>query len=251
MLTHSTLQTLHTLNLFGMAEALEQQLAQPELQALAFEERLGLLIDREVTSRENRRLTRLLQQAKLRVPACIEDIDYRHPRGLKRSQVVPLLTGEWLRAHHHMGIPGATGTGKTWLACAWGNRACRLGCSVRYLRLPRLFELLRIAHGDGSYLRLIKTRATIDLLILDDWGIAPPSATDCKDLLEIMDDRHGTRSTLITSQLPLEHWHTYLGSPTVADAILERLLHTAHKIQLKGDSMRKTPTELTTPDPSE
>jgi DNA replication protein DnaC len=246
MLTHSTLQTLCTLNLLGMAEALEQQLAQPDLQALSFEERLGLLIDREVTARENRRLTRLLHQAKLKVPACIEDIDYRHPRGLKRSQLAPLLTGEWLRAHHNMCITGATGTGKTWLACAWGNLACRLGCSARYLRLPRLFEQLHIAHADGSYLRLIKTWATIDLLILDDWGIAPPSATDCKDLLEIMDDRHGTRSTLITSQLPIEHWHTYLGSPTVADAILDRLLHTAHKIQLKGDSMRKTPTELTT-----
>jgi len=251
MLTHATLQTLRTLNLLGMAEALEQQLAQPDLQALTFEERLGLLIDREVTSRENRRLTRLLQQAKLKVPACIEDIDYRHPRGLKRNQVAPLLTGEWLRAHHNMCITGATGTGKTWLACAWGNLACRLGCSVRYLRLPRLFELLRLAHGDGSSLRLIKTWATIDLLLLDDWGIAPPSATDCKDLLEIMDDRHGTRSTLITSQLPIEHWHTYLGSPTVADAILDRLLHTAHKIPLKGDSMRKTPTELTTHEPAE
>lgn len=251
MLTHAPLQTLRPLNLLGLAEALGQQLAQPDLQALPLEERLGLLIDREVPARENRRLTRLLQQAKLKVPAGIEDIDYRHPRGLKRSQVAPLLTGEWLHAQHNMSITGATGTGKTWLACAWGNLACRLGCSVRYLPLPRLFELLRLAHGDGSSLRLIKPWATIDLLILADWGIAPPSATDCKDLLEIMDDRPGTRSTLITSQLPIEHWHTYLGSPTVADAILARLLHTAHKIQLKGDSMRKTPTELTTHEPSE
>jgi len=251
MLTHATIQTLHTLSLPGMAEALAQQLAQPELQALSFEERLGLLVDREVTYRENRRLTRLLQQAHLKVPACVEDIDYRHPRGLKRTQVAPLLTGEWLRAHHNLCITGATGTGKTWLACAWGNLACRLGCSARYLRLPRLFEQLHIAHADGSYLRLLKSWATIDLLILDDWGIAAPSAPDCKDLLELLDDRYGTRSTLITSQLPIEHWHTYLGSPTVADAILDRLLHNAHKLLLKGDSMRKPTPDLTIAGPEE
>jgi DNA replication protein DnaC len=252
MLTHPTLHTLRTLNLLGMAEALEHQLQHPDLQALSFDERLGLLVDREVTARDNRRLTRLLQQAKLKVPACLEDIDYRHPRGLKRTQIAPLLTGEWIRAHQNLCLLGPTGTGKTWLACAWGNLACRLGFSAHYLRLPRLFELLRIAHGDGSYLRLMKLWAKIDLLILDDWGLEPPSATDCKDLLEIMDDRYGTRSTLITSQLPIDHWHTYLSShPTMADAILDRLLHNTHKILLKGESMRKTSLELTTTVPAE
>lgn len=251
MLTHTTVQTLRTLNLPGMAEALTQQLAQPDLQALSFEERLGLLVDREVAYRENRRLTRLLQQAHLKVPACVEDIDYRQPRGLKRSQLTPLLSGEWLRSHHNLCITGATGTGKTWLACAWGNLACRLGFSTHYLRLPRLLEQLRIAHADGSYLRLLKGWAKIDLLILDDWGITPPSASDCKDLLELLDDRYNTHSTLITSQLPIDHWHTYLGSPTVADAILDRLLHNAHKILLKGDSMRKPPQDLTIAGPEE
>jgi len=230
---------------------LAHQLQQPDLQALAFEERLALLVDRELLARENRRLTRLLQTAKLKVAACIEDIDYRHPRGLNRAQLTPLLTGEWLRSHQNLCLTGATGTGKTWLACALGQLACRLGFSARYLRLPRLFEMLRIAHGDGSYLRLLQLWANTDLLILDDWGLDSLTAPDRKDLLEFMDDRHGLRSTLITSQLPVEHWHAYLGEPTVADAILDRLLHNAHKLPLKGDSMRKSTPPLTPLDHSE
>ena len=232
MLSHPTLHTLQILKLFGMAEALEQQLQQPDLQALSFEERLGLLVDREMLSRDNRRLARLLHTAKLKVNACVEDIDYRHPRGLKRAQITPLLTGEWIRTHHNLCFLGATGTGKTWLSCAFGHLACRLGFSVRYLRLPRLFEQLRIAHGDGSYLRLLQLWAKTDLLILDDWGLDTLTPSERKDLLELMDDRHGVHSTLITSQLPLDHWHSYLGDPTVADAILDRLFHNAHKIHL-------------------
>ena len=251
MLTHPTLHALQTLKLFGMAEALEQQLQQPDLHTLSFEERLALLVDREVLARENRRLARLLQTAKLKVAACIEDIDYRHPRGLKRAHLTPLLTGEWRRAHHNLCLTGAPGTGKTWLACAFGQLACRLGFSVRSLRLPRLFEMLRLAHGDGSSLRLLHLWANTDLLILDDWGLDTFTPPDRKDLLDLMDDRHGLRSTLITSQLPLEHWHAYLGEPTVADAILDRLLHNAHKLHLKGDSMRKTTTPLTPLDHSD
>jgi len=213
---------------------------------LSFAERFGLLVDREVAVRDNRRLTRLLRQAKLKVAACIEDMDYRHPRGLKRGQLAPLLTGEWVRAHQNLCWVGPTGAGKTWLACAGGNLAARLGCPVRYVRLPRLFEQLRIARGDGTYLRFMKAWGKIELLLLDDWGLEPPSSTDCKDLLELLDDRYDTRSTLITSPLPIDHWHTYLGSnPTVADAILDRLLHNAHKIWLKGESMRKSTSELT------
>jgi len=251
MLSQPTLHALQTLNLFGMAQALEPQLQQPDLQALSFEERLGFLVDRELLSRDNRRLARLLHVANLKVTAGIEDIDYRHPRGLKRAQLAPLLTGDWLRAHQNLCFPGATGTGKTWLACAFGQLACRLGFSVRYLRLPRLFEQLRIAHGDGSYLRLLQLWAKTALLILDDWGLDTLTPPERKDLLELREDRHGLHSTLITSQLPLEHWHRYLGDPTMADAILDRLLHNAHKIHLKGESMRKTSTTLTQLDHSE
>ena len=245
MLIQPTLQTLRTLKLFGMAEALERQLQQPDVQTLSFEDRLGVLVEHEQTYRENRRLTRLLQLAKLKVPACVEDIDYRPARGLKRAQLAPLLSGQWLQTHQNLCLVGASGTGKTWLACAFGQLACRLGYSVRYLRLPRLFETLRLAHADGSYLRLLTSWAKIDLLILDDWGLVSPSAPQRQDLLELLDDRHGTRSTLITSQLPVDRWHTYLGDPTVADAILDRIVHNAHKLQLKGESLRKNPPPLT------
>lgn len=186
MLIHPTLQRLRTLKLLGMAEALEHQLAQPDLQALSFDDRLGLLVDQEVLSRDNRRLARLLQVAKLKLPACVEDIDYRHPRGLKRAHLAPLLSGAWLHAHQNVCITGPTGTGKTWLACALGQHACRLGFSVRYLRLPRLFDLLRLAHGDGSYLRLLHLWAHTDLLLLDDWGLETLTAADRKDLLEVV-----------------------------------------------------------------
>ena len=224
MLSHPPLHALPTLNLCGMAEALEPQLQQPDLQTLSFDERLGLLVDREVLSRDNRRLVRLFPAAKLKVPACVEDLAYRHPRGRKRAQITPLLTGEWLRTHQTLCFTGATGTGKTWRAGALGQVACRLGFSVRYLRFPRLFEQLRIAHGEGGYLRLLPLWAKTDLLILEDWGLDTCTPPDRKDLLELMEDRYGRHSTLITSQLPLEHWPMYLGDPTMADAILARLL---------------------------
>ena len=239
MLDQASLTTLRGFKLFGMAEALEQQLGDPQLQSLSFEERMGLLIDRESTSRENRRLTRLLRLAKLREQACFEDIDYRHPRGLQKSQFAPLSACNWVRKAQNICLSGPTGTGKTFLACALGHAACRQGLSVRYWRLPRLFETVRVAHGDGSYARLLTSMAKTDLLILDDWGLQKPATQERHDLLEVLEDRYGKRATLVTSQLPVKNWHAYLGEPTVADAILDRLVHNAHKIQLTGDSMRR------------
>ena len=239
MLTHHTLDKLRTMRLTGMADALEQQRQQASVEELAFDERLGLLVDHEILYRENRRLTRLLKDARLRVNACVEDIDYRQPRGLKRAEIAMLATGDWIQRQHNLCITGPTGTGKTWLACALGNQACRQGLSVRYLRLPRLFETLRIAHGDGSYPRLMSQLAKTQLLILDDWAIQPLNATQRSDLMEVIEERHACAGTLIASQLPIEHWHDYIGEATLADAILDRLLHNAHRLTLKGESMRK------------
>jgi len=239
MLTHHTLDQLRTLRLTGMAEALEQQWRHAAATELGFDERLGLLVDHEILYRENRRLTRLLKDAKLRVNACVEDIDYRQPRGLKRAEIATLASCDWIHRQHNLCLTGPTGTGKTWLACALGNQACRQGLSVRYLRLPRLFETLRIAHGDGSYPRLMSQLAKTQLLILDDWAIQPLNATHRSDLMEVIEERHGGGATLIASQLPIEHWHDYIGEATLADAILDRLLHNAHRLALKGESLRK------------
>ena len=240
MLTQQTLDKLHALRLTGMLDAFEQQLAQPETHELAFEERLALLLDREQLARDNRRLSRLLKAARLRIAAaCVEDIDYRHARGLKRAQIAQLGGCEWIHQKHNLLLTGPTGTGKTYLACALGNQACRQGLSTRYFRLPRLLEHIAIARGDGSYPRLMKQLAGTDVLILDDLAIAPLTASQRNDFMELIEDRHGLRSTLVASQLPVEHWHDYLSEPTLADAILDRLLHNAHRLPLKGASMRK------------
>ena len=239
MLTRHTLETLRGLNLRGMAEAYEQQLEQPAADGLSFDERLGLLVDREVSYRENRRLARLLARAKLRHSACIEDIDYRHPRGLDKKQMIQLSSCNWLRSRHNLSITGPTGCGKTWLACAFGNQACRQGLTVFYVRATRLFEELRLSHGDGSFPKKMTKLTRADLLILDDWGLAPLNRAERQDLLEILEERYGTRSTLVTSQLPVDHWHQYINDATLADAILDRLLNQMHKLQLKGESMRK------------
>jgi len=244
MLIEQTKQKLSTLKLTGMLEAFEQQRMQPQTHDLSFEERLGLLVDREMISRENKRLERLLRGAKLRVNACIEDINYRHPRGLDRSQMASLASCDWIKQKLNLCITGATGTGKTWLACALGNQACRQGHSVRYLRVPKLFEMLRIAHGDGSYPRLMNQLAKIEVLILDDWGLQKLNAPQRNDLMEIIEDRYKLRSTLIASQLPIDHWHDYVGEATLADAILDRLLHNAHRLILEGESMRKTTNKV-------
>lgn len=242
MLTNPTIETLKSLKLQGLLEALEEQQRTPPVQALSFEERLALLVDRERLWRENQRRTRLLRGARLKVVAAsIEDIDYKAARGLDKRQIATLATGEWIRRAQNLLITGATGSGKTWIACALAQQTCRQGRSVLYWRVPRLIEELRIAHGDGSYIRFLKTLSKASLIVLDDWGLAALSVQDRADLLEILDDRVNSGSTLIASQLPVEAWHAYLGEPTLADAILDRLVHQSHRIELKvpGESMRK------------
>ncbi len=245
MLTHPTLDKLQRLKFTGMASALAEQMNTPDIEELAFEERLGLLVDRELTDRENRRLTSRLRRARLKHNAALEDIDYRHPRGLDKSLIQSLAACQWAKEHLNILLTGPTGVGKTWLACALAQKACREGCTALYLRLPRLLQDMAIAKGDGRYPKLLATLAKTDVLILDDWGLAKLTAEHRRDLLEILEDRHGTRSTLVTSQLPIEKWHDVIGDPTLADAILDRLVHNAYKINLKGASMRKRQAKLT------
>ncbi len=242
MLTNPTLETLKTLKLQGMLEALEEQQQTPSIQSLSFEERIAMLVDRERLHRDNQRRTRLLRGARLKVAeASLEDINYKVARGLDKRQITTLSTGEWIRRAQNLLITGATGAGKTWIACALAQQTCRQGHSVLYYRAPRLIEELRIAHGDGSYIKFLKTLSKASLIVLDDWGLTALSAQDRADLLEILDDRVNTGSTLIASQLPVDTWHAYLGEPTLADAILDRLVHHSHRIELKvpGESMRK------------
>ena len=240
MLNQQTIGQLRELKLVGFLEALEQQREQPTTHDLPFEQSLTLLFEREALHRDNRRLERLLRAAKLRQQACAEDIDYRHPRGLQKATMGQLLSGDWVVRSHNLCITGPTDTGKTWLACAQGNQMCRQGRTVRYVRLSKLFEQLRMAHGDDSYSRLMNQLFRVELLIIDDWGPQAMTAPQRNDLIEIIEDRHARRSTLITSQLPIEHWHDYIGEATVADAILDRLLNGVHRLQLIGDSMRRS-----------
>jgi DNA replication protein DnaC len=243
MLIEQTLATLHALKLPGMAAALDEQRGVPDLAALAFDDRFALLLEREQAVRHDRRLTRLLQLARLRYPACVEDVNFRTKRGLERTRFLQLAGGEWIRQRQTLLLVGPTGTGKSWLACALGQSACRQGHTVRYARLPRLLgEDLVHARADGSYGKVMQTLAKTDLLILDDWGLAPLGDRERRDLLELVEDRAGRRATLITSQLPIEHWHEMIGDPTFGDAILDRLVHHAHRLTLTGGSLRRLAT---------
>lgn len=232
-----------------MAEGFLAQLQQPDLQGASFEDRFGLLVDQEWVHRQNRRLARLLKEARLRHPACLEDIDYQHPRGLDRSVMRGLASCQWVTSHQNILISGPTGVGKTFIACALANAACRHVYRARYYRLPRLLTDLAASRGDGSYPHLLGSLARAQVLALDDWGITPLTAADCRDLLEIIDDRSQSWPTIIASQLPIDQWHSYITDPTVADAILDRLVHGAHKIEMKGESMRKVSKK--SPEPAE
>ena len=239
MLMHPTLEKLQDLRLTGMLKALEDQAQSAEVDSLTFEERLGLLVDREFTERGNRRLKTRMRKAKLRQDAAIEDIDFRHPRGLDKALVLNLASCQWIHDHRNVLISGPTGAGKTFLGCALAHKACREGYSSLYMRLPKMCRELSLAKADGSYGKMLMRWAKTDLIVIDDWGIAPLSGEHRRDLLEIFEDRYGLRATLVTSQLPVENWHEYLDDPTVADAILDRLIHNAYRIKLKGESMRK------------
>ena len=251
MLKHPTLEKLQALKFTGMAAALTDQMTTPDIDELGFEERLGLLVDREMTERENRRLASRLRRARLRHNAALEDIDYQNPRGLDKTLIQSLAACRWVQEHLNILITGPTGVGKTWLACALAQKACREGYTVQYVRLSRLLRELMIAKGDGRYPKLLANLAKVDVLILDDWGLVKPNAENRRDLLEVLEDRHGLRSTIVTSQLPVEDWHAVIGDPTLADAILDRLVHNAYKINLRGESLRKQKTKLTADTDSE
>ena len=238
MLHQHTLTTLKTLKLPGMAAALEEQHIQPVTQSLSFDDRFGLIVDREVSHRDNLKLGRLLKGARLKHNACVEDIDYRSGRGLDKSVMASLIGCEWIRQAQNLILTGFTGCGKTWLACALGNQACRQGMSVLYVRTSRLLEEMKLAHADGSFRKRLMQMAKFDLLVLDDFGVATLTQSERQDLLEVIDDRT-TKSTIITSQIPVKAWHDVIGKPTLADAILDRIVHRAHDIKLTGETMRK------------
>ena len=244
MLNEHTLDQLRSLRLDGMVRAIEEQATSTAASTLGFDERLTLLVQREVAWRDDRRVARLLKAAKLKVSAaCIEDINWRASRGLDRSLVTALAGGDWLRHARNVLITGATGSGKTWLGCALAHQAVRGGRSALYVRAARLFDELQVAHGDGSFGHRLAQLARLDLLVIDDFAISPMGAAERNDLLELLDDRIGTRSTLITSQLPVKAWHTYLNDPTLADAILDRVVHSSHKIELKVAKSMREPAE--------
>lgn len=239
MLTHPTLEQLRQLGLAGMARAFEELAANTRDAELDHAEWLGLLLDREMADRQDRRLMARLRYARLRHNAAVEDVDYRTARGLDRALFQKLAQGNWIKEQQNLIIMGPSGVGKSWLACALGHRACRDNLSVLYQRIPRLFSDLVLARGDGRYARLMRALGGVKLLILDDWGLEPLTTEQRHDMLEIVEDRYGRGATLITSQIPVDRWHDLIGDPTLADAILDRVVHNAHRIQLRGDSLRR------------
>ena len=239
MLNEQTVEKLHGMKLFGMAEGFRTQLELTDTGGLSFEERFALLVDQQWTWRENRALARRLRGAKLKERGVIEDINYQHPRQLDRKQMRSLITSDWVRQHHNLICIGPTGIGKSWLACALAHKACRDGFTVLHKRTAELFRDLVVAHADGSFGRLLLKLSRIDVLLLDDFAMAPLKDTERRDFLEICDDRYQRRSLILTSQVPVQHWHEQIGDPTIADSILDRLVHNAYRFELSGDSLRK------------
>src|SRR5437868_6990921 len=239
MLNQPTLEKLQSMKLHGMADAFRAQLETTHSSSLAFEERFAMLVDQQWLWKENRALARRLRSARLKEKGVVEDIDYQHPRGLDRKLIRTLATSEWVRQHQHILLLGPTGIGKTWLACALAQKACRDGFSVLHKRTSELFRELAVAHADGSIGRFLVRLSRIDILLLDDFAMAPLKDAERRDFLEICDDRYQRRSLILTSQMPVAHWHEQIGDPTIADSILDRLIHNAYRIELKGESMRK------------
>jgi len=246
---NETTEKLYQMRLITMAVAFKEQLEQPSMGNLSFEERLAMIVDREWMARENRKLTRRLKTARLRSQATVEDIDYRHPRGLDKSVMRSLITCQWIKSHQNLIITGPTGIGKTYIADALAQKACREGFTALKYRSTRLLGELEIARGDGSFSKNINRLAKTDLLFIEDWGLESMSDRERGNLLEVMEDRYGLKSTLITSQYPVSKWHELIGDSTMADAILDRIVHNAHKITLKGESLRKTKSNLTQAEP--
>jgi DNA replication protein DnaC len=246
VLNHPTIEGLYALKLPAMAAALTDQAASASHQALSFDERLALLVDRELAERDNRRQQRYLKIAKLRTDAVIEDVDFRRPRGLDRPTVLGLAESAWVTAHHNLAVVGPTGVGKTFLACALANSAIRRGHTALYLRASRMLDDLAVARVDGRFQRLTATWARTDILIIDDFLLRPLTADQAADTLEVIEDRAGLRATIITSQLPIAHWHQALGEATIADAVMDRLLQNLHRIELQGESLRRPESASTT-----